>query len=343
MKKILLLFLLLSLFSFSFATWQLNVGLAIFASLLLLIVIYMIAIGFGLENMKILTRDEFMQLIFTALLATSLVGIQSFSETFTPGIVQVTGGPDATMQDYALTILSNEITSDLTEDFYDIDSFGQDALFQSSRSEFCSFLSTGLFISSCSSYSMFSPILSIAMQAIAIALVELESLHLLLDFGHQYAFTLFLPFGLFLRTLKITRGAGAFFIALGITLYFILPLSVIFMNDLDEYYSTVSGVNYPPDDKPASLNVDECITTITGNAAGKIRLDNPDKVKTAINNNFFPTGSKPFGGIGAYIYTIFVRVNITLFFCIFTMITALRWLTSVLGAEIDVSALGRLA
>ncbi|RLG20049.1 hypothetical protein DRN67_00980 [Candidatus Micrarchaeota archaeon] len=48
----------------------------------------------------------------------------------------------------------------------------------------------------------------------------------LLIFIYQTMFTLFLPIGIVLRTLPVTRGAGGFFIALAIGLYIVYPVSL---------------------------------------------------------------------------------------------------------------------
>lgn len=340
MKKFLILFLMFSLVSLSFAAWQETVALAIFASLGLLAIIYMIAFGFGIEEMKMMARDELMQLVITAVLAIAIVGAAASTDTFTSSIVEAQGVSGKNMQEYVLDdILSGRILKDLEENYNNVNGFAEKMMYESSKTEFCTFMSTGLFISACNSYSLVSPPLSVAMQAMAVSFVEMQSLYMLIDIGYKFAFTFFLPIGLFLRSLKITRGAGAFFIALGITFYFILPLVVIFMDDLDEYYQ-IEAEKSPSDDiiYPAAgpLTIKKCNSASTGTGwGGDISMENPNKVITAFNSSLFPN-------LDAYIYQVFVRVNITLFVAVFAMATSIRWLTSVLGAEVDVSAIARL-
>ncbi|MDD5022865.1 MAG: hypothetical protein PHU63_01725 [Candidatus ainarchaeum sp.] len=332
MKKFILLFLILSIIPFSFASWQGNVGLAIFASFGLLAIIYAIAFGFGLDHLKITAREEMSQLIITAVMAGSLVGVVGFIDVFSSQVVSIEGGA-GTMQEYALTeVLKVKIIGGLEEDYEKVTNFVEHSLRESTRTHHCQFFSTAFFISACNSFSMVSPPSSIAVNAMAISFVEIQSLYLLTDLGYNYAFAIFLPVGLFLRSLKITRGAGAFFIAIGITLYILLPLTIIFMDDLDEFYQNAPGVSYPETEE---LSMPDCDPTTTGSGSyGTIHMDNPNEVKkamgTLLNNN-----------LDSYIYQIFVRVNVTLFVCLTVMVLGIRWLTSAFGAEVDISAISR--
>lgn len=329
MKKLFTLLILFSMFSLSFASWQGNVGLAIFASFGILIILYMLAMGFGLDKLKLTTKEEMMQLLITAAIASALVGIGSFSDSFGTSLVAYQGG-SGNMQEYALTdVLQDKIIVNLEDSYEKITNFAESAIHDSSKSHVCTFLSTSFFISSCNSYSTVIPPTSLALNAMAVAFVEIQALYLLTDLGYNYAFAVFLPFGLFLRTLKATRGAGAFLMALGFTLYFMLPLTIIFLDDLDEFYQ--NNGDYP---STAALSMTGCDPTITGGGGGWIFMDNPDNVKAGLSNLFQ-------NNVDSYIYQIFVRVNVTLFVSAFVMAVSIRRLTSIFGSEVDVSAISR--
>ena len=55
-------------------------------------------------------------------------------------------------------------------------------------------------------------------------LIGLNSIQVLIKYVSMNMLTIFLPFGLFLRSFHFTRGVGAFFIAIAIGLYFIFPV-----------------------------------------------------------------------------------------------------------------------
>lgn len=55
-------------------------------------------------------------------------------------------------------------------------------------------------------------------------LIGLNSIQVLIKYVSMNMLTIFLPFGLFLRSFHFTRGVGAFFIAIAIGLYFIFPI-----------------------------------------------------------------------------------------------------------------------
>jgi hypothetical protein len=273
MKKLLLMFLFLSILSVSFSSWQINVGISVFASFLILVIIYAVAFGFEIDTLKVTTKEEMVQLIFTVVIAASLIGIGTYLDDLGIDISSMYGSSN-NIQDHSL-ILVNEIMDSLANSYISLNEFGQEAMYESSRTYICVIFSSSFFVSSCNSYSLLSQSFSIGMQAIAICFAELQALSILLSIGEKFGFTVFLPFGLFLRTFKFSRGAGAFFISLGVTFYFILPLSVVFMEELNQQYT-------PPEEK--SLHLNSCEVESTG-GVGHLYMDNPNNVKDALGLN----------------------------------------------------------
>jgi len=330
-KKLLILFLLISL-SFA-ATWQVTTSLAVFASLLILIVIYIIGFGFGIENMKFLATQELYQLVITVILAGLIVGSATYMDEFSGNFgsyVSETGSPslyEVTTQRIA------DVNSKLTVVYIQVAGFTESAAHQSTKTFYCSFISTGFFLSMCNSYSMVLPPLSMAFQAFSVAFTELQSLQTLMDLGYQFSFSLFLPLGIFLRSFKITRGGGGFFIALGIVFYLILPLSYVFLTDMVDYYELTAG-----DTVAEKLKTDPSLPVPTAckpQDTSDNGMGNADNVKGVLPGIF--------DNLEIYVYYILVVVNIPIIITILILITALRWLTSLMGAEVDLSALSRIA
>ncbi len=329
MKKILFLFILLLLANTSFSSWQTNVALSVFASFLVLILIYAVAFGFEIDSLKVTTKEEMIQLIFTIVIAFALVGAGTYLDDFGESISELYGN-NGKLQDYSLNLVDN-IMDDLAESYSYINEFGQYAMSQSSRTYICVLFSTSFFVSACNSYALVSQSFSIGMQAIAVCFAELQALYMLLSIGENFAFSVFLPFGLFLRTFKFSRGAGAFFIAIGVAFYFFLPLSVVFMEELNQEYEMLSS--YPS--KPGEITLNKCNEQSTG-ASSEIYMDNPNNVKDAVEEIFS-------SNLEYYIYLIFIRTNLMLFISLFVMVSSIRWLGGAFGAEIDISAIARFA
>jgi hypothetical protein len=240
MKKVLFVLLLLSI-SFSAIpipgpdygvplaepqpSWQLFTGYAILLSALILIVLFMLGTAFDIQELKLVAHEEMYQIIMTMVLAAVLVGAQEYmsvlSKGFLDGGVSIQSGANQilTVTEVQLKIIYTTSLMQIAE------TVGNEG----AKSAFCNFMSTGVNISACGGYRALGTPISTVYQLMGVILAEIQSMKILLNLGTQ-AFVLFIPLGIFLRAFKLTRGAGALFLGFGIALYFIFPLSIVFVD-----------------------------------------------------------------------------------------------------------------
>ncbi len=342
MKKI--LFLFFCLISLSFAqNWLQPVAIALFAATLVLVLLFMLGYGFGIDQLRFLATEELYQVILTAAMVVIIIGSEASINSFFSDTLGAYLGESGTFHELAATKIENTFTK-LDSAYDSIQSFSKDVAHESTMTYMCNFLGAGFFISGCTSYSTLLYPSSIAFQMIGIAYAELQSLSTLMNFAINYAFILLLPAGAFLRTFRVTRGAGGLLIAFAVTFYFVLPLSIIFMSELTESYedsnaestelAALSLEGNPIDFTDiASLG----FTSTSGDycAVGDMGETNPTTVK-----NIF---KKFIDKLEGYVYTLLVKITLSTVVVIFICITILRWLTAALGAEIDVTSLAKIA
>jgi len=116
------------------------------------------------------------------------------------------------------------------------DKFNKDASMQGSSSSFCTLAGMfGASLSGCGSYSVLTSGLPMVLNALVVSLSELKTILTLLQFSGEYAITLLLPLGLILRIFSFTRGAGSVILAIAITLYFVVPFTILIYFDLMQY------------------------------------------------------------------------------------------------------------
>lgn len=329
MKKLLLFLFLISL---SFASWHSIAGLAILASFSILAIIFAIGYGFGLEELKIVSKEEMFQLIVTVILVAILGSVELTMNSFSADLGSYVGESE-TIQALALEDVTNSIEH-LTLVMTEVRDFSNTVGYQATVTFYCNLLGSGIFLSPCGAYNSLLPSLAVASQMLSVALAEFSSLQILTELGMRYAFNFILPLGIFLRTFKVTRGAGGFLIALGVCLYFVLPLSILFINSIiyeymeDEGYLDGDGNPIIP-----HLEVENCDRK-------QATTQNINRVQTTISNFVRNTGNDHIENFTFYflISATFLTVITLLIFLV-----SLRLFTSLGGAEIDVSALGRLA
>lgn len=343
MKKALFFFLILLSLSFA-QNWLQPVSIAMFGAVVLLIILFMIGYGFGLDSLKFLAIEELYQVLMTVVIIAVLLGGESaINDTF-QNLVGTYTAQTGNMHEIASKNLEDLDTS-LGDIHTTIYVFTEDAALESTKSYMCQFLGTGFFFSGCSSYSTLLFPSTLAFQTLGLAFAELQSLTILLNFAQSYAFIFLLPAGAFLRSFKFTRGAGGLLIALAVTFYFILPLGIIFSNEVAEAYEQYEPVDttlttiYVEGPTPEEalketfgfgLNYgDKC------NPGEVITEGNPDKVKGLLDD--FMDAYK------GYMYYILIKTTLFTVLIIFLCFTVFRWLTSALGADIDITSLAKIA
>ncbi|MBD3209997.1 hypothetical protein GF318_01295 [Candidatus Micrarchaeota archaeon] len=342
MKK-LLLFLLLIPLAFA-ASWHELAALAVMVSAALLGVVYMIGFGFGINELQMMAREEFFQLIVLAVLVAVLTGSDSILNSISTLEPLKPGAAD--MQDATLDILqeNREQVEGLLDD---IASYDKQVSKQASKSSQCNLMSMGYSVSGCGGFSILAPPLSMAGGITAFALAELSAMERLVELASSYALALLLPIGILLRTFKITRGGGGFLIALGISLHLMLPIGIIFNEMLAETFQDSSEDHideYPPDG--VSADIPECnpgdtkaphlaveIVTLGLGSLTDLGDSNEDQATSAYLNLR--------RSIRSHLFTILIKATLGPIIALLMMTSSIRALTHLAGAEVDVSAISR--
>ncbi|MEW6035822.1 MAG: hypothetical protein AB1529_04375 [Candidatus Micrarchaeota archaeon] len=318
MKRLLILLLLVPLAFAAHQPWETVAMVAIATSLLLLGVLYMVAIAFSLNDLKFLSTEELYQLIATAFMIALLFSAEAALNEMFSSIA-----PD--MQAASLSKIDASLQTH-ADVFNLIRGYMIELVPQSTKSMYCGISGAGFSVAPCGSFSALIPPLTLSLQALSLSIAELSSLRTLASFGDTYAFTLLLPIGILLRTFRFTRGAGALFIGLAVSLYLFLPLAVIFMDEL-----TSTGA---PSVASMSLPEPDCDVHDFSTEAG-FSYGNADE---AISN--FDT---MLGTVDGFLFIFLVRGTMQTIVSLLAFFAAFRWLSKLAGAEVDVSALMKIS
>ncbi|MFH1785712.1 MAG: hypothetical protein ABH842_04755 [Candidatus Micrarchaeota archaeon] len=317
MKKLLLLLLFVPL---AFAAWQTTAALAIFTAATLLAMVYAVGFGMDINELKMIAKEEFFQLLVLLVMIAVFYG----SVNILDGISEngaFTGG-SGNIQDKAEVILASW-SSDAKTMLNTVTSLDSSASREASKAFQCSLFGMGYSVSSCGAYSMLNPPLGMAGGIIGFAYAEVSGMEKLVTIAGEYALKVLLPIGILLRTFKLTRGAGGFFIALAISLHIMLPLGIIFNEMLAETFdgSAAAGAY---SGSPGSLT-----TCDADDPWGS----NDNKAKSSYMD--IRTGIK------AYLKSILLRATLGPVIALLIVAGTIRGLSSLMGAEVDVSAIAR--
>ena len=319
MKLRMLLFLaLLAGAAFASPPWLGTAISALMFSLTALGIIYAIAIAFSLQDMKFLATDEFYQLIITGVMITLLFSLETTTnEIFAPI------APN--LQDAGLQVINDSLNSQV-DAFNEVKNYMIEIVPQSTKSQYCGLSGAGFYVSPCGSFSALSPPLTMALQALGISIAELSSLKTLTAFGGNYAFSLLFPIGIILRTLRFTRGAGALFIGLAVSLYLFVPITAIFMDE-------VTTAQNPSTELP-SVGDEECDVHDFSNEIG-FSYGNADKAKVQINGLI--------NSIGGFMYMFLIRGTMFTVITLVAFYATFKWVSKLAGADVDLMALMKIA
>ncbi|MDO8554451.1 MAG: hypothetical protein Q7S22_06600 [Candidatus Micrarchaeota archaeon] len=366
MKKLLLFLLLVISFSFADATatvqppsgvgatlaptspaWLPIAVLAGITSVILLALLYMVAQGFDLQDLKFLAKEEFYQVIVTFFIIAILQGTVMFVDSLSTNFY------GQNMHQTTFDKLNGEIT--FQEKIFDnLQVFSVQAGSEASKSFFCSLQGTGYSISSCSSFRPLLIPVSTAFQAISLTITELSSMRTLVSFGQKYAFTLLLPAGLLLRTLKFTRGAGGLLIGFAVALYIFLPLGYLFMDDLMLSSKNPYKTN-PLPILPSNFDCDPTNSAISDSSTlgGWIQSGSFDSINDASVTQFINLGTSNLvkskslyvllsKDVESYLYAFLIRGTLATVISVLILIAGMRMVSKLAGAEVDVSILSRI-
>jgi hypothetical protein len=351
MKKLALLLLLIPL---AFAAWQATAALAILTSAIMLAILFMIGMGFGINELQLTAKEELFQVIAVAIMMVVLVGSDSVLNTISNNVAFSGGGTN--MQDGAMMIV-NDTAKNVSDLFNTIRDTDHKIAQEASKGGSCNVIQVGYSVSACGGYSMLPTPMSMAGSIAGFAVGELAAMYRLLEISTQFAMSFLLPLGIILRTFKLTRGAGGFLIALGVSMYILLPMGIIF-NEMMAVTFLAAGSSGPDAANVALYNpvttapsIPSCNSLDTGSFLSG--FDSPLSCGSSSSGwkDAFLGGSNDGNAVGAYcalrgdikgyLYLMLAKATLGPVIALLMMMAGIRTLSSIAGAEVDVSAISR--
>jgi hypothetical protein len=344
MKKILPLVFALALVSLSFAAplWETYAAVAVTAAAALLGVVYAIGTGFGINELQMMAKEEFFQLIALGVMVAVFVGANSLIDGIStnPLFTTQTTPPATDLQQAAIATLNSNIADTSTVLGY-IATMDQEVSENASASTQCTAVGVGYSVSTCGGYNLLATPISMAGGIAGFALGEQAAMMQLIQVSSEYSLLLLLPLGILLRTFRFTRGAGGLLIALGISMHLLLPAGIIFGSMLGAEFlaaptSTGQGWNggcsYADCPYASGYTASPSAPTVESCNAADI---------TGAEDNAVATYQNMRNALDSYLYILMVEATLGPVIALLMFAAGLRALTALAGAEIDVSAISR--
>lgn len=343
-------FLLLSSTSFAAYEWIPFAGTSLFLATIILSLLYLVAIGFNLNDLKFVASEEFYQLIITVIIIVLLVGAETGLNSFATSI-----GLSSSLQNSAIDVVNGNLLQ-YSNALGSLKTLSVEVGKQSSTSAYCSFAQIGFGVSPCGAFTPVGSTLSMGFQAISISVAELGSLLTFLKFGNNYAFSLLLPLGIILRTFKFSRGAGGLFLGLGVSLYLFLPLSIIFMDiitSIEPYSSARLSIPGPSEYQCDIASFDSLLyeVDLSSMAISRLSVSPSDLSSLAYSDGFdytnFETASNLYmalyNSLNQLMYLFLIKSTLIVIVGTLVFFLSFRWVSKTAGAEVDISGIMRLS
>jgi len=306
----------------AFAAWQSVAAMAFMIAAILLAAVYGIAIGIQSEELKALGREEFFQLLALLIMMAVLVGTDGLLSEISKNSALTNGQP--TIQDAAIVSL-NDTQETLGGYLKSISDSDKSVSKEASKAKSCNLAGGGYSVSACGGFTMFNAPFSLSGSIVGYAIAEVASAKKLIELSKDFVMSLLLPIGIILRTFKFSRGAGGFLIAFSISAYILLPAGIIFVDMLNEQFST-SPAAEDYNGSPEAISADcEPGRTYTGS-----NEDNAIGVYTSLKEN-----------IRKYLRVVLLKATLGPVVALFLFIGGLRALSALFGTEVDVSIIAR--
>ncbi|NYZ74156.1 hypothetical protein H0O00_03360 [Candidatus Micrarchaeota archaeon] len=349
MKRLMVLLLLVPL---AFAAWQSVAAMAMATSAILLAGIYIIGFGLSISELQILAKEEFFQLIALMVMIAALWGGDGILNSVSTNMAFA--GDAGTMQNASVIILA-DWRANVSSALGGLAAMDQSISIEASKGGQCNIFGIGYSVSGCGGYSMLAAPLSMAGGIVGFAIAEIASMERLVQISMNYALNFILPLGILLRTFKMTRGAGGFMIALAVSMHIMLPAGIIFNSMLAETFLADQATlaeegktpEYPP--VPAEATIMECTGMDTGVIGDSEGISTAVKtyglaasVDTSTNEGKAVTSYLNMrNALRSYLYAMLIEATMGPILALLLMVASLRALTSIAGAEVDVSAVSR--
>ncbi|MEW6035685.1 MAG: hypothetical protein AB1529_03670 [Candidatus Micrarchaeota archaeon] len=317
-----MLLLLLLIVPAAFAAWQGVAAVAIVTSVAVLGVLYMVGTGLGANELQVVAKEELFQVIAVLLMVVLLTGTDSMLNYVSGIFVNSTA---ASLQEAALDSIDDNL-NEVQLVMSTVADYDKNVAVQGSKASSCSILGMGYSVSGCGSYTMLATPLSMAGGITGFAIGELFTMKRLIQLSQEFSLNFILPLGIVLRTLKLTRGAGGLLIALGVSLHIMLPLGVVFNESM--------GATF--------LDPAESLSTPYRGTASGVSLDcNAGDTDEDNENDAIDGYNTMRANIRKFLYDLMIRATLGPVISLLMFAASLRALTSLAGAEVDVSAVSR--
>ncbi|VVB58705.1 Uncharacterised protein [Candidatus Anstonella stagnisolia] len=300
---------------------------AIILAFAIIALAFMAGYAFDLPHVRASAADELVHLVATAFVLLCVMSfIVALNTVYIPKLAGSAGGnAQVPLLDQAYGKLMDIYNSDAAI-FNNMKGVNEKIGKEASKSVYCTFLGAGYTLVSCSTLNMLRGSVVQGLVVSGAAIADISAERLLLKFTQLYAFSVLLPIGLFLHAFKFTRSAGAALISIAIGFYVVYPLTILFCDNMlvgevvgaGKYFDAGSvSVSQEVTCNPYEQNWDN-INAVRGNLAAP----------SAMEYMVFQT-------LVRSIFCTIVELMITLAF--------IRAFASLLGSEIDVSALARIS
>lgn len=331
------LFMLFLLAALSFASWEGVAGLAITTSLMLIIITFMIGHGFGVDVLKMTAKDEFYQLIALAFMIVIFFGTNNIIDAVSTA--PELAGAQANMQTTALLSL-NESIKDISIAYSAVQSVDKEIGIAAAEGLSCNLQSMGYFVSGCGGFSMLATPFSLAGSIMGFALGELNAIYRLIDLALNYALPLLLPLGIILRTFRITRGAGGFLIAAGLSMHILLPVGILFVDILGDAF--LEDEDTPAEYKASATlsNINEC--DVSDSFSSGCLGCRPGDTGDLNSDRAIYTYNTLRASMKNFMFLVLIKATLGPIVAVLMMVSGIRFMSALAGAEVDVSALARV-
>ncbi|MEM4367377.1 MAG: hypothetical protein QW035_04615 [Candidatus Anstonellales archaeon] len=312
--------------------WQAGAGAVLMLALALAITIYMASHIFASPEVEATAKAE----LYEAISAIILVGLLSILITMADSFSAVfTGGETMVNASYAITSAQmQEINAIMGQ----VEKIASVVGKLSTQFAFCQIVGSSISISmsNCGSFRTLLNILSASAQIIAVAQVQLAGLQMLVAFGRDYGITYIFMLGALLRCFRVSRGAGAFLLALAVSLYFLVPLLIVFTDQI----ITSWGLSYFHVENTGQLlaRMQSLSDYIAGSECNP--FEKPEVAEATFTEMLYKLMDEQF--VEMAIYFFIFRATLLTVMVLSTITVGTRALGSAFGAEIDVSGIARL-
>jgi hypothetical protein len=331
-KTLMVLFFLMCLSHAASPAWHGTAVLAVIISVILLALLYAIGTGFQINTLQILAKEEFYQVLVLIVLIAALTGTDSIFNTISQ--TEELSGTDATMQDAAVTSIESTL-SEMRSAMSNISTADNEIAKEASQGIQCSVLGIGYSVSGCGGFAMLSSPFALVGSILGFASGALYGALRLIQISEAYSLILLFPLGIILRTFRVTRGAGGLLIAVALSTYLLLPLGIILVDKFADAFE--DSVTKLPSDDPDKAYFESSSSISAYCDPGGTNVGSFSNEARAIETYYELKSA-----IKRYLFLVLVKGTLGPAIALLMLISGIRVISAISGAEVDVSALARL-